>query len=548
MRSEFLRFDAPLLANDLQWHARIGLAVWGFVALGTVIRIVGYLLRFPLWIDECMLAETFLDREFLDLLAPLRNRQVAPIGFLWIELACVRAFGFSEWSLRLFPLLCGIGSLFLFRHLASRLLSGVPLLVAVGCMAVAKAPVGLSTNAKPYACDLFVAVVLLALAVEWLRRPRRTVWLWGLAAALPLAFALSFPAVFIAGAVSLGLLPPVWKANHWGIWRAFLAYHVSLGIALAGVLWACSQATSQDMDSMMQDYWNQQDGFPPLEVWPLIKWFVVSHLGDKIFAVPYGAENGGGLIGFVMCIAAACMMYRRQRPILTIFLATFALTFLAAVLRIYPYGGHNRLTQFLVPALAISIGMGSAAALVLLRNANIRRVLAGMLIGGLALFGAGVCGRDLMHPYHYVHDEHHREFARRFWNDNSDITTICTLTDLKTKFCKLGWYGYYRCNQRIYSPRHREGRTWSEQDVDLGRRPLRVVVFRPPYRMINRQAVSECLKRFESNYELASHENYEPCVMDIGLDKYGGYEVYRFNPRQRVAATENGDQIGSTTR
>src|SRR5262249_34403137 len=150
-----------------------------------------------LWIDECMLAENFLDRGFLDLLAPLEHHQVAPIGFLWIELACVRLFGFSEWSLRLFPLLCGIASLLVFRCLASRLLAGVPLVLAMGCLAVAKAPVGLSANAKPYATDLLVAATLMLLAVEWLRHPARRAWLWSLVAAAPLALVLSFPAVFV---------------------------------------------------------------------------------------------------------------------------------------------------------------------------------------------------------------------------------------------------------------------------------------------------------------------------------------------------------------
>jgi hypothetical protein len=245
------------------------------------------------------------------------------------------------------------------------------------------------------------------------------------------------------------------------------------------------------------------------------------------------------LVALGLCIIAALMMYRGgQRPILMISLATFGLTFLAAALRIYPYGGHNRLTQFLVPSLAILIGMGAAALLAILQNARVRRVLTTAMFGGLGLFGAGICGRDLMHPYHYVHDEHHREFARRFWLEESETTTICTLTDLKQKFCKLGWYGYYRCNQRIYSAQHRLSQALPRQDVNLLHRPLRVVVFRPPYRVLDRQKVADCLKQFEPNFELASHQNYEPCLADIGLDKYGGYEVYRFNPREQAVLGE----------
>jgi hypothetical protein len=535
MDSQFQRFDAPLLAAESNGNARVGRLVWGFVALGTIIRLVGYLLRFPLWVDECMLAENFLDRTYLELLSPLDNQQVAPIGFLWIELACVRAFGFSEWSLRLFPLLCGIGSLFVFRHLASRLLTGVPLVLAVGCLAVAKAPLGLGANAKPYACDLLVAAALLALAVEWLRTPDRTVWLWSLVAALPVAFALSFPAVFVSGAISLGLLRPVWRAGQWRIWHAFGAYHVSLAVALTCLHWTCTQADSPDTQMLMLDYWTQQDGFPPWEAWSFMRWLAVSHFGDKIFAVPYGAENGGGIVGLVLCITASIIMYRgEQRPILTMFLATFGLTFLAAALRIYPYGGHNRLTQFLVPSLAISLGMAAAALLALIRNPNIRRRLAYMLVGGLALFGTGLCIRDVIRPYHFVHDEHHREFARRFWLDEPGTTTVCALTDLGQKFCNMGWYGCYRCNQQIHSAQHRLCRALPEQDIFRLRQPIRLVVFRPPYRMLDRQAVAECLDRFEPYFELAGHESYVPCLSDIGLDKFGGYEVYRFKPRDQT--------------
>ncbi|MBS0263002.1 MAG: hypothetical protein JSS02_13740, partial [Planctomycetes bacterium] len=97
---------------------------WAFVWLGVALRVVSYLLCKPLWVDECLLAEHFITWSYWQLTDPLVNGQVAPIGFLWIELTAVKWLGYSEWSLRLFPLLCGVGSLFLFRRLAARLLSG----------------------------------------------------------------------------------------------------------------------------------------------------------------------------------------------------------------------------------------------------------------------------------------------------------------------------------------------------------------------------------------------------------------------------------------
>jgi hypothetical protein len=54
----------------------------------------------------------------------------------------------------LFPALCGLASVILFRHLAVRLLRGIPLVLAVGIFATAFYPVRHSAEIKPYASDL----------------------------------------------------------------------------------------------------------------------------------------------------------------------------------------------------------------------------------------------------------------------------------------------------------------------------------------------------------------------------------------------------------
>ena len=73
---------------------------------------------YPLWWDEAFVAVNFIRRDYIDLLRPLDYGQVCPILFLWSELALVKLLGFSEWSLRLFPLVCAVASVVLFRHVA----------------------------------------------------------------------------------------------------------------------------------------------------------------------------------------------------------------------------------------------------------------------------------------------------------------------------------------------------------------------------------------------------------------------------------------------
>ena len=95
-------------------------ATWLFVGLGIVIRLVRYLVNYPIWHDEAFLAANFWDRDYVNLLRPLDYGQVAPWLFLAIERTAVKWLGYSELSLRLFPTVCSILCLPLFRHVSGR--------------------------------------------------------------------------------------------------------------------------------------------------------------------------------------------------------------------------------------------------------------------------------------------------------------------------------------------------------------------------------------------------------------------------------------------
>ena len=128
---------------------------------------------------------------------PLDYHQVAPVLFLWIERLAVGTLGFSEYALRLFPFACSIASLFLFRRVAQRLLSGPALLFAVAIFAVSYPGIRYAAEAKPYGTDMFVSLVMLSLVVEWnTDRSRDATNILGLLAAMmPIArhWGLSYP-------------------------------------------------------------------------------------------------------------------------------------------------------------------------------------------------------------------------------------------------------------------------------------------------------------------------------------------------------------------
>ena len=143
-------FDPLPPAPELPSDRRQSQLIWAFLILGIGARCVRYFLCFPLWEDECFLASNFIDRGYLDLLSkPLHYYQTAPVLFLWLELTVVKILGFSEMTLRLAPFLLSIAALFLFRHLASRLLSGATLVLAVAVLAVGYPGVRYAAEVKP---------------------------------------------------------------------------------------------------------------------------------------------------------------------------------------------------------------------------------------------------------------------------------------------------------------------------------------------------------------------------------------------------------------
>ena len=382
-----LRLPLEILPPGSNWLSPRAEAwwLWTFLAVGVALRLVRYLLRFPLWEDEAMLAANFLDRGYRELLQPLHYCQVAPPLFLWGQLTVVKLLGFTEWALRLVPFLCGVASLVLFRHVAGRLLSGTTLVLAVGIFAVSFPMTRYAAEAKPYGCDLLLAVAMLALAVEWLRRPGQSRWLWVLAAVVGPAIGYSFPAMFVAGGISLVTGYVLWKEIRERGKRgrepfpgnrrddspplrsclcSWLVYNLVLAASVVCLMIVSSRAVGE-MNQRTMETVHWADCFPPLtHPLRLIGWFFSIHAGGML-GYPVGGPHWGSTFSF-LCAAVGVVVLarRRQGLLLALLLAPLALNFVAAAMHRFPYGGHARMTLFLAPSFCtlISLGLGSGLA------------------------------------------------------------------------------------------------------------------------------------------------------------------------------------------
>ena len=331
---------------------------WTLLIVGVTLRVVRYLLRFPLWEDEAGVSANLLDRGYRELLLPLHYHQIAPTLFLWGQLALVRLLGFSEYTLRLVPFLCSMGSFLLFVHVARRLLRGATLLLAVGLFAISYPLTRYAAEAKPYACDLFLALAMLALALEWLRRPDQQRWLWALAAMVVPAVGYSYAAVFVAGGISLAIAYRLWRSGARG-WRPWLVFNLLLVASFVVVLIVNHSAVSRAEQQSMDRYW--VESFPPLtHPWKALVWLVQIHC-EGMLGYPAGGPNWGSVISFLLCLAGAVILLRRRRGfLLALLLAPLAFNLLAAAMHRYPYGGHARMSLFMAPAFCMLIGLGLA--------------------------------------------------------------------------------------------------------------------------------------------------------------------------------------------
>ncbi|MEW6271059.1 MAG: hypothetical protein AB1689_17390, partial [Thermodesulfobacteriota bacterium] len=161
----------------------------------------------------------------------------------------------------------------------------------------------------------------------------------------------------------------------------------------------------------LEAFWSK--AFPPGEPLALMRWLLETHTG-MLFAYPNGGKRGGSIATVLLFAVGVWALLRRadtspreqrvQREVLALLLLPFALGLLAAALRLYPYGGHLRLTLYLAPSICLLAGAGLSFALAHLPRPEWRVPAARWALVALLLAGVGEMVADLVQPFR---DERH---------------------------------------------------------------------------------------------------------------------------------------------
>lgn len=348
--------------------------VWVLLCLGVVLRLRAYFFDRSLWLDEAYLALNIMARSFAMLMGPLDFSQVAPIGFLFAERVAVNLFGASEHALRLFPLLSGIASLFLFWKVAEQVLSRGATVVAVALFAVADRLVYYSSETKQYSTDVAVGLLVWWVVAKsetpgGAAHPRHG-WVTAVVGALAIWF--SHPVVFILAGVGLRWVWVQVKGKRWG----------ALGIsAVTGAIWIASFAgtyavslRSASQNPMLREFWGEAAAPLLPRSFEDLKWYVGAF--GRIAALPLGKE-----VAEVVALAAilgGVVIFLTGRDYFFRIVIPGILALAASGLQKYPLA--NRLWLFIIPGLLILVAAGMSA---LWTKTRAAWPLVGVVFGGL---------------------------------------------------------------------------------------------------------------------------------------------------------------------
>ena len=359
---------------------------WLLVVLGVALRIRQYVFRRSLWNDEASLAINIINRSYGGLTRPLAVVQGAPIGFLWMEKTATEVFGNSEYALRIVPLLSGIASVIIFRNLVWRILPPVAACVAMAPFAVAPALVYYASESKQYGFDLFAAVALAGF-LPWLLdgalTRRKCLW-W--AGATSLLVWCSFPAAFVAGAVSVVVIVTSMYRRDRRIPALFVA---------ACAAWILSffveyvvSLRNLHSNSALLGYWAFAFAPRPLTLSSTLSWFhgdlhAIVHFPWSLAVFPLAVAL---LIGGV-----AALLFRRP-PVGFCILILSCTMAVAAVAHEYPLA--TRMILFSVPFVCILLG----ATLLLSRLWTVQLGMA-ILVLVVTANQFGSAASAVVHPY-----------------------------------------------------------------------------------------------------------------------------------------------------
>jgi hypothetical protein len=387
---------------------------WASVIMGGLFRLRQYFSGRSLWRDEAGLALNIVERNFAGLLQPLGYEQGAPVGFLFLEKFLILVFGNHDQVMRLVPLLSGILSVYFFYRIAQVHIKGG--LFATLLFAISWTLVYYSSELKQYSSDVMIALLLVFLASQCLRKEARWRDFLTLGIAGVIALWMSHPAAFVLAGVGLALFFAFITKRH-PIPFQWLVILAAMWVVSFGLEYLISLRYLAASDYLM-GYWKK--AFMPLPPGGTRAWLVKTY--ESLLLTTLNRTDGiVSLLVLTLVPIGALSLLFRDRVTAIVMVSPFVLAMLASIAQKYPLRG--RLILFLVPFVLFLLaeGLGAVYSLIAKWNGWVARLV--YALPALVLFFLPVVGTwDMfLHPAVPENIKPVLQYAPFYGLENADI-------------------------------------------------------------------------------------------------------------------------------
>ena len=314
------------------------IGLWCVILIGVILRVIFAFINTGLWHDECALAINILDRDYLELLKPLRFLQIVPPLFLWlskffVSIVPINNVNWVDFAFRIIPLFSGIGTIIAFYFLLKNefhnkfvILSGV-LIIALSASLM-----NYSYEYKPYSSDVFVSILLILYFIKvnpksYLKQILHSVGLF-------FVVMFSLPSAFIIVAGMSSILLKNWKKFLCAIIPFLSCFAIYYFVYLKGIL----AFHGAGMDRGWDSYFINGTNF--LNV---ILFYIRINLNLFIFP----------LITLLFILFGIFYSWKRNKTLGIILSVIIAEVLVASALRIYPIDPRTQL--YLIPVLTFLV-------------------------------------------------------------------------------------------------------------------------------------------------------------------------------------------------
>lgn len=341
--------------------------------------------------DEVYLSTSLIKMDYIQLITqPLDYQQKAPVGFLWTVRSFVNLLGTNEMVLRLFPLLCGIGTLFLFIPVARYFLRPFGAIIGIAILALAAPLVFHAVEIKQYATELFATTLILYLYIRYHQQQSwRALFLWGLWGAIILWF--SYSSVFILAGIATAMSSTSLYKRDWKLlFRQSVPFLLWLISFVANYLLFTHKHAEATWVARWFDFYHKFMPLPPANASDL-RWYPATlyHLIDYPLGLTWKFYTGNSILLKLLLVVPwlpiITLFYGtwtliKERKHALILLSPFLFVFLASGLKLYPL--DERFWVFICPVIILFIAKGTDEILELLSGYQVKVLLAIFLLAG----------------------------------------------------------------------------------------------------------------------------------------------------------------------